>query len=101
MPDNRRARRRASAADGTGAQMQVTANFHGIIGDMVGRKQQAVTLPDGATIADLRAELDRNGERAAAVLKQARTFLNGHLAPKETVLVDGAEITFMRPIGGG
>ncbi|MGI9253643.1 MAG: MoaD/ThiS family protein [Thermomicrobiales bacterium] len=81
--------------------MQVIVNYQGIIGDMIGRKQQEVTLPEGATVADLRAELDRQGERAAAVLKQARPFVNGHLVVRETELADGANVTFMRPIGGG
>ncbi|MFM9107176.1 MAG: MoaD/ThiS family protein [Chloroflexota bacterium] len=81
--------------------MKVIVTYHGIIGDMVGKKRQEVTLPDGATVADLRAALEKPGTRTAAVLQQARPFVGGHLMPKETVLADGAEVTFMRPIGGG
>ena len=81
--------------------MKITVTYHGIIGDMIGRKREEVTLPEGATVADLRAHLEGAGGRVAAVLKQARPFVAGHLAPKETTLTDGVQVTFMRPIGGG
>lgn len=81
--------------------MKILVTYHGIIGDMVGRKREEVTLPDGATVADLRAELEQDGGRAAAVLKQARPFVAGHMAAKDQALTDGVEVTFMRPIGGG
>jgi molybdopterin converting factor small subunit len=81
--------------------MKVLVTYHGIIGDMIGRKQQELDLADGATVADLRAALEAESDRKASVLKQARTFVAGHLAPKESVLTDGTEVTFMRPIGGG
>jgi len=81
--------------------MKIVVTYHGIIGDMIGKKRQEVTLPDGATVADLRAAVEAKGGRTAAVLQQARPFVGGHLMPKETELTDGAEVTFMRPIGGG
>jgi molybdopterin converting factor small subunit len=81
--------------------MRVLVTYHGIIGEMIGRKREEIDLPADATVADLRAHLERHGDRTAAVLKQARPFVAGHLVPKETALTDGAEVTFMRPIGGG
>lgn len=81
--------------------MDVTAKFQGIIGDMLGRKSEQVSLSDDATIADLLARLTAGDESAVAILKQTRPFINGQQADRADPLTDGAEVLFMRPIAGG
>lgn len=81
--------------------MNITVRYHGIIGDMLERKVETVTLSDGATIGDLVQHLTGDDETAAAILKQTRPFIDGHQADRAGALADGAEVIFMRPIAGG
>ena len=84
-----------------GHSMQITVRYPGIIGDMLERKGDAVTLPDGASVADLVQHLTGADDTAASILKQTRPFINGQQADRASLLVDGAEVIFMRPIAGG
>lgn len=81
--------------------MRIVVKYHGIIADMVGVKTEEVDLPDGATVADLRAALGSRDETIDAILVQTRTFVGGHMTDKAAVLTDGTEVVFMRPIAGG
>lgn len=81
--------------------MIVTVRYQGIIADMLGRKSEQVTLPDGATIGDLFARLTDDDDTAQNVLKQTRAFIDGKQADRTAPLSDGAEVIFMRPIAGG
>ncbi|MFM8594561.1 MAG: MoaD/ThiS family protein [Chloroflexota bacterium] len=81
--------------------MRVSVKYHGIIADMMERKTETVELPDGATVADLRAALGSQDEMADAILVQTRSFVDGHMVDKTAALSDGVEVVFMRPIAGG
>ena len=81
--------------------MVIMVRYPGIIGDMLERKSEHVTLPDGATVADLIQHLTADDDTAASVLKQTRPFINGQQAERASALQDGAEVIFMRPIAGG
>jgi molybdopterin converting factor small subunit len=81
--------------------VNVTVRYHGIIGDMLRRKTQEVTMPDGATVTDLLALVTDGDEGARTILKQTRAFIDGKQADRAAPLADGSEVTFMRPIAGG
>ncbi|MFN8592392.1 MAG: MoaD/ThiS family protein [Thermomicrobiales bacterium] len=81
--------------------MHVTVKYHGIIGDMLQRKTEQITLAEGATVDDLFTRLTREDEQTAAILKQTRAFIDGKQADRAAPLSDGAEVIFMRPIAGG
>ena len=81
--------------------MVVTVKYHGIIGDMLRRKTQAVDLPDGATVADLQSVITSSDPHAQAILKQTRAFIDGIQADRTVPLSEGVEVIFMRPIAGG
>lgn len=81
--------------------MQIHVRYHSIIGDMLGKKEETVTLEDGATIADLRATLAGRSEKRAAILGKTSAFIGGKHALKDAVIADGDEVVFMRPIAGG
>lgn len=81
--------------------MNIMVKYHGIIGDMLERKVQTVTLADGATVGDLVQYLTAEDDTEAAILKQTRPFIDGQQADRAGVLHDGAEVIFMRPIAGG
>jgi molybdopterin converting factor small subunit len=82
-------------------QMEITVRFQGIIADMLGRKTQQVSLPDGGTVGDLLSALTGDDETEQAILKQTRAFIDGQQADRTSALSDGAEVLFMRPIAGG
>ncbi len=81
--------------------MDVTVRYQGIIGDMLGRKSEQISLTNGATIADLITILTADDETATSILKQTRPFMNGRQADRLAPLAEGAEVLFMRPIAGG
>ena len=81
--------------------MDITVKYHGIIGDMLERKSDCVTVPDDSTVDDLLQRLIAGDDTAASILKQTRPFINGHQADRASILQDGAEVIFMRPIAGG
>ena len=81
--------------------MHITIRYHGIIGDMIDRKTEQVTVPDGATIDDVFALLTSRDDHAQAILKQTRAFIDGQQADRAAPLSEGAEVVFMRPIAGG
>jgi molybdopterin converting factor small subunit len=81
--------------------MVVSVRYQGIIADMLERKSEQVTLPDGATVTDLLASLTGDDDFAQTVLKQTRAFIDGKQADRAAPLPDGAEVIFMRPIAGG
>jgi molybdopterin converting factor small subunit len=81
--------------------VRVTVKYHGIVGDMLRRKTQQLDVPEGATVGDLLATLAQRDDRAQAILKQTRAFIDGKQADRAAPLADGAEVIFMRPIAGG
>lgn len=81
--------------------MQIMVKYHGIIGDMMERRVETITLADGATVGDLVQHLTGIDETDAAILKQTRPFINGQQADRASELTNGAEVIFMRPIAGG
>ncbi|MFN8675063.1 MAG: MoaD/ThiS family protein [Thermomicrobiales bacterium] len=81
--------------------MNITVKYHGIIGDMLERKVETVTLASGATVGDLLHHLTSDDDTTAAILKQTRPFIDGQQADRAGVLHDGADVIFMRPIAGG
>jgi len=81
--------------------MRVTVRYYGIIGDMAGRKEESVELPDRATVGDLLARLAVANPRFEALAKQVRAVVNGQGATRESDLTDGDEIALLRAIGGG
>ncbi len=81
--------------------MQITVKYPGIVGDMLERKSEQATLPDGATVEDLFQHLTADDDTVAAILKQTRPFINGQQTDRASALQDGAEVIFMRPIAGG
>jgi molybdopterin converting factor small subunit len=81
--------------------MNITVKYQGIIGDMIDRRSEQLTLPDGASVDDLYALLGSRDDHAQAILKQTRAFIDGQQADRAAPLRDGAEVVFMRPIAGG
>ena len=81
--------------------VDVVVRLFGSVREELGARELAMELPDGATVAELRAQLgsehpifDRMGERLAV-------SVNLELARLETVLRSGDEVAFLPPVSGG
>lgn len=81
--------------------LSVNALFFASYKDLVGAGQLSVELTDGATVADLVAELrgrgapfDRLPAEPAVAVNRAYAFLDESLGP-------GDEVAFIPPVAGG
>ena len=66
-----------------------------------GAKFIELTLPDGATVQALKAQVAHDYPALAQNMKSARTTINREYAFDEAVLPDGAELAMFPPVSGG
>jgi molybdopterin converting factor small subunit len=92
---------RLTRSDKGTARMTVRVLYFGIISDMVGKKSEEIALPADATVGDLLDELSSANPDFSHIVRHARPVLDGKHASREQTLRDGAEIAFMRAVGGG
>jgi MoaE-MoaD fusion protein len=81
--------------------MRVRILFFGILKDLAGASDQAIDLPEGATVADLLAVCEKKIPR----LKESRASLavavNQHYASSDTKLQANDEVALLPPVSGG
>jgi molybdopterin synthase catalytic subunit len=88
--------------------MQVRVLFFGVLKDLLSSSGEAVTLPEGATVAQLMEQL-RNGNgidhRAESaghpVWSALAVAVNREYSAASTVLRDGDEVALLPPVSGG
>lgn len=66
-----------------------------------GAKSIEVTLPDGATVRDLKVQIARDIPALEQNMKSVLTTINREYAFDEAVLPDGAELAMFPPVSGG
>ena len=81
--------------------MDLTVKLFGAVRERVGAKLLSLSLPDGFSVADLRARLaaehavfDEFGDRLAV-------SINFEIADPDATLRDGDEVAFLPPVSGG
>ncbi|NPA26860.1 MAG: molybdopterin converting factor, partial [Chloroflexi bacterium] len=67
----------------------------------IGQRRLTWTLPEGATVGDLRRALREAFPQAADVLDRALIALNHTYVDDATPISDGAEVAFFPPVSGG
>lgn len=70
-------------------------------GDALGRQQRTVTLPAGATVADLRAHLTREFPGLEPLWPRLAVAVAGELATADDPLPADAEVALLPPVSGG
>jgi molybdopterin converting factor small subunit len=63
--------------------------------------QRSLTLPEGATLGDAWAQLEREHPALAPHRSSLRAARNGRIARLDESLADGDEIAIFPPVGGG
>lgn len=71
------------------------------LGARLGPGRRSVTLPAGATVADLLATLASDLGRAPAELAGVAVALGGEVVGRERVLCDGEALALILPVAGG
>ena len=81
--------------------MTVTVLYFAHYQDIVGVREQARILPDGATVSALADTLARDYPKLHSLLSYARVAVNADYADADTALRDGDEVALMPPMSGG
>ena len=69
--------------------------------ELAGVASISLTLPDGATVADLRRVLVVHHPELAALLARSRIAANQEFADDSAVVPEGAEVAVIPPVSGG
>jgi MoaE-MoaD fusion protein len=79
--------------------MQVRVLFFGVLKDLLSSNGDAVTLPEGATVAQLLERL--RGEAAHPVWSALAVAVNREYATASAMLHEGDEVALLPPVSGG
>ena len=83
--------------------MNITIRYFASLREALG-DSEALELPAGTTVGQLRDRLLARGEPHAAVLARGRAVrcaLNKTMCGEDALITDGAEIAFFPPVTGG
>ncbi len=81
--------------------MLVRVLFFGGLREALGTKESAEELPDGATVAVLRARLGARAPAMQALEGRLRVAVNQEFSDEDTVLREGDEVALLPPVSGG
>ena len=81
--------------------MQVRVLFFGMLKDVVGRASDSLTLPAGATLADLLARYRSEFPRLQPFLPSLALSINREYAAAGQPLHDNDEVALLPPVSGG
>src|SRR5215470_1151313 len=81
--------------------MQVRVLLFGVLKDLIGRSADRVTLPEGATLADLLARYQSEFPRLAPYAPTLALSVNQQYSPAVTPLHDDDEVALLPPVSGG
>ncbi len=81
--------------------MKITILFFATLKDRAKTRQTELTLPDGATIAQLKTEVATQFPNVAPALPSCIASRNHEFATDTEALSDGDEVAFFPPVSGG
>jgi molybdopterin synthase catalytic subunit len=81
--------------------MNVTVRLFARGRDLAGAASVSVSLPPGATVADLRRRLAAEHPALAALLPRCAVAVGGEFAGDAQPLTDEAEVALLPPVSGG
>lgn len=81
--------------------MQLTVLYFATLRDLAGVRQESLTLQDGASVAELIAEVGRRHPRLNPALESTLVSVNREFAFPEEELHDSDEVALFPPVSGG
>ena len=81
--------------------MKLDVRFFALYRERAGCSHFSFNLLEGATVADLIAEVRRRFPRLAPPQVQIRVAVDTEFAPSELVLREGNEVCLIPPVSGG
>jgi MoaE-MoaD fusion protein len=81
--------------------MQVQVLFFGAVRDLIGRGQDAISLPEGARLFDLLAHYENSVPRLKDLLPAFALSINQEYASPGAALHDHDEVALLPPVSGG
>jgi molybdopterin synthase catalytic subunit/molybdopterin converting factor small subunit len=81
--------------------VQVRVLFFGLLTDVIGRRSDTVSLPEGSTLHDLLAHYQSNFPRLQGFVSSLAISLNQNYAPLSSPLSEGDEVALLPPVSGG
>jgi molybdopterin synthase catalytic subunit len=81
--------------------MFVSVLLFGSLREAAGAKELRVSVPEGATVADLTALLARDHAAFCGLSRRVRVSVNQQIVDTGRVLRDGDEVAYLPPVSGG
>ncbi len=81
--------------------MDITVRFFALYRERAGRNAVAMELPEGATVADLTAEVRRQFPMLAPPQVKIVVAVNADYAETDVVLQSGDDVCLIPPVSGG
>jgi len=81
--------------------VDLTVKLFGAVRERVGAKLLSLSLPDGTSVADLRARLAAEYEVFDEFGDRLAVSINFEIADSDATLRDGDEVAFLPPVSGG
>jgi MoaE-MoaD fusion protein len=81
--------------------VQVRVLFFGLLTDIVGRRSDSLSLPQGSTVRDLLAHYQSNFPRLNGLVSSLAVSINQSYAQLTSTLHEGDEVALLPPVSGG
>ena len=81
--------------------MRVTVKLFAAARDAVGNSEVTITMPDGATIADVRQSLGEAYPQVQPLVERAMFAVNARYAQDDDVIGEESDVACIPPVSGG
>src|SRR5437879_372295 len=81
--------------------MHIQIRYFASLREITGEGEEQLSVPDEATIADVRTMLLTRYSLLRPILERCVYAVNRHYVPAERILKEGDELVFIPPMGGG
>ena len=81
--------------------MKVRVKLFAVAKELAGRDEIELELHDGASLADLRAAVEKKSDALRPVLRHAMWAVDGQYASDDVKLTERSEVAIIPPVSGG
>ncbi len=81
--------------------IQIRMRYFASLREIIGRQEEALSIPEGMSVAEVRALLLERYPGLENALARAVCAVNRQYVSPDAVLQEGDEVVFIPPVGGG